>query len=592
MTANLNDPTEIARLDAIADKLENLSNTVPDTRGDKTKAAILKRIYDAIGAGAFEAHILNAHTDVTVGFPLDGDFLRYDAGLEVWVASTTALPDMTDVNDTAVPTSGHFLKGDGTEWSNSVINLPDLDDIDSTISPTIEGTVLYWDGVSEWTIKAPNTWSNDYTSLADHDDVFISLPNTDKVLIGSAGAWSTILYKLYALKDTDDISILAASGDELLQYKSGSSTWEAVNPTTAIKAEGFIHQDGTIPLTANWNAGDFEITAQKLIADNDQNDTSYDNFLIQTSVTETGSVVGRVYRGAFIDIDFDYNNAAGLDTSIIRGIDIDIDLTSNAVFSSAKPQILKAIITGDATQAFGTIVGDQPFYVLVENSRIAQGFSQGASYFGLDMGGSTQQCISTRSYVTGTGSGRKIGYQGYAEANGAGATGELNALYGFLNLAGGGAPARAVAVLGDGTNAVALSNDKLMSFKGINGHMLLSSGSLFVRGTSANDPSAFSSTHLTHNSFNGDIYAQGALEVDGIAYFDGDITIADAKNIILNTTTGTKIGTTTSQKMGFFNAAPVAQQTGCAVPTDLATCITAITVLRTALNNLGFTTVV
>ena len=81
----------------------------------------------------------------------------------------------------------------------------------------------------------------------------------------------------------------------------------------------------------------------------------------------------------------------------------------------------------------------------------------------------------------------------------------------------------------------------------------------------------------------------------------GDLTITpsgsnfiipDAKDIVLNTTTGTKIGTATSQKLGFYNATPVVQQTGCAVPTDLTEAIAAITILRTALNNLGFTTVV
>jgi hypothetical protein len=40
------------------------------------------------------------------------------------------------------------------------------------------------------------------------------------------------------------------------------------------------------------------------------------------------------------------------------------------------------------------------------------------------------------------------------------------------------------------------------------------------------------------------------------------VTIADAGNIVLNTTTGTKIGTATSQKLGFFNATPVIQQAG------------------------------
>lgn len=41
-----------------------------------------------------------------------------------------------------------------------------------------------------------------------------------------------------------------------------------------------------------------------------------------------------------------------------------------------------------------------------------------------------------------------------------------------------------------------------------------------------------------------------------------DLTIADAKNVILDATTGTKIGTATTQKLGFWNAAPVAQQSG------------------------------
>lgn len=37
------------------------------------------------------------------------------------------------------------------------------------------------------------------------------------------------------------------------------------------------------------------------------------------------------------------------------------------------------------------------------------------------------------------------------------------------------------------------------------------------------------------------------------------VTISDAKNIVLNTTTGTKIGTATSQKLGFWNVTPIIQ---------------------------------
>lgn len=39
----------------------------------------------------------------------------------------------------------------------------------------------------------------------------------------------------------------------------------------------------------------------------------------------------------------------------------------------------------------------------------------------------------------------------------------------------------------------------------------------------------------------------------------GTLTLADAVNIAVNTTTGTKIGTATTQKIGFYNASPVVQ---------------------------------
>jgi hypothetical protein len=41
----------------------------------------------------------------------------------------------------------------------------------------------------------------------------------------------------------------------------------------------------------------------------------------------------------------------------------------------------------------------------------------------------------------------------------------------------------------------------------------------------------------------------------------GDTTWADAVNMVFNTTTGTKIGTATAQKIGFWNAAPIVQPT-------------------------------
>lgn len=57
--------------------------------------------------------------------------------------------------------------------------------------------------------------------------------------------------------------------------------------------------------------------------------------------------------------------------------------------------------------------------------------------------------------------------------------------------------------------------------------------------------------------------------VTACAKFDtsGNLNITNAKNIILDTSTGTKIGTGTTQKLGFWNATPVAQKTGYGTPT-------------------------
>lgn len=55
--------------------------------------------------------------------------------------------------------------------------------------------------------------------------------------------------------------------------------------------------------------------------------------------------------------------------------------------------------------------------------------------------------------------------------------------------------------------------------------------------------------------------AANTLKTDDSFIVGGDLTITDAKNIILDTTTGTKIANSTSQKLGFWNATPIVQPT-------------------------------
>jgi len=82
-----------------------------------------------------------------------------------------------------------------------------------------------------------------------------------------------------------------------------------------------------------------------------------------------------------------------------------------------------------------------------------------------------------------------------------------------------------------------------------------------TRLTSGRVPFATTNGRLTDDA---DMtFATDTLTVTKIAahQLTGDLTVADTINVILNTGTGTKIGTATNQKIGFWNAAPIVQPT-------------------------------
>lgn len=51
------------------------------------------------------------------------------------------------------------------------------------------------------------------------------------------------------------------------------------------------------------------------------------------------------------------------------------------------------------------------------------------------------------------------------------------------------------------------------------------------------------------------------VDKDGLLYSAGGLTLADGKNLVFGTTTGTQIGTSSTQKLGFFGVTPVSQPT-------------------------------
>lgn len=80
--------------------------------------------------------------------------------------------------------------------------------------------------------------------------------------------------------------------------------------------------------------------------------------------------------------------------------------------------------------------------------------------------------------------------------------------------------------------------------------------------------------------------------------FHRDIEMLEGRNIRLSGNTGTKIGTATTQKLGFYNKTPIVQPGAIAAPSspsgtysqsEAQSTVTAVNSIRTTLTNLGLT---
>lgn len=106
-----------------------------------------------------------------------------------------------------------------------------------------------------------------------------------------------------------------------------------------------------------------------------------------------------------------------------------------------------------------------------------------------------------------------------------------------------------------------LSDKPALAIKSLDGNysridFMDSSG--IVRSRLINEPMKFT---IFSNSYSIDLHQSNGLEVNAPAAFN-DISFRNGSNMTFNTVTGTKIGTATNQKLAFFNAFPVVQQTG------------------------------
>ena len=112
-------------------------------------------------------------------------------------------------------------------------------------------------------------------------------------------------------------------------------------------------------------------------------------------------------------------------------------------------------------------------------------------------------------------------------------------------------------------DAVGSSNYAGMAILGTN---FTTSGLLTARATLYEGNST--ANMIISNFTNNDIIFATNSRVERMRIGANAITVADAHNFVFNTTTGTKLGTSTSQKLAFYNSTPIVQP---GATTDLAT---------------------
>lgn len=95
---------------------------------------------------------------------------------------------------------------------------------------------------------------------------------------------------------------------------------------------------------------------------------------------------------------------------------------------------------------------------------------------------------------------------------------------------------------------------------------------VFTAGSGTLNHAGNTGNLVLNGTTNGVILATGSTPTARLSLSNaGDLTVWDSGNVVVGSTTGTKFGTAVTQKLGFYNATPVVQQTRGATLTNSVT---------------------
>lgn len=516
------DATDIAQLESIARNLESKAGIDPGALArDTTTTSKLRRIADSLTnfVTSIETHALPDHTDVSITTPADGDFLRYDAGIEGWTAQTADLVDLVskdldDLDDVAItaPAALDVVQYDGAAWVNGPLALPDLSDVADAAVPT-SAHFLRGNGTA-WTNAAIVFADLPAITLNNLSNVSAASPATFDRIIYNGSTWATGREKFFQHSDSQG-DYTPVQGD-MVVYNGTSGKWSNLGSNAF---NGILFRDGSKNLTADWDAGTHLITNSKFKASTTAAGAK-DNILSQFAITTAANDIGSVYRG--LNIDFDYTNAATFVASpTVYGADLDIDLVNSGVVLSATVYGYHSTISipnaPAATSSWaGQLATDGQTLVALQSANTGINQSLISSTVGAIYGAFTKAVNAS----TGT----SYGYEGYGQNTSAGTGTNAVGVYGFGQSTSG----RAVGVLA----APFTTGVKQFAFVCEQGNNHFSDGvSYFYTSTGLQD--AATTTHITPGTDDGSVYIEKFLEVDNTIFADGDVTMAATKMLTI-----------------------------------------------------------
>lgn len=121
-------------------------------------------------------------------------------------------------------------------------------------------------------------------------------------------------------------------------------------------------------------------------------------------------------------------------------------------------------------------------------------------------------------------------------------------------------------------------DDDHTNVKIVNAHLQVATGQLAI-GTAPTDTTGYAANFSVGTDLSIQVQNKGvayrAINLNpaggNVSIGPGGLTFAEAGNLAVGTTTGTKLGTATTQKLGFWNATPVVRPTGWGAPTGTPT---------------------